>query len=94
MTTAEALSLLRQRVTGVLAQHGLTLWQFVLSPDVDGTVGVHIVAGLAQDPATSADDGFDEVIASARAAEAEQRTQASIDDLAERLRRGGGFLDD
>jgi hypothetical protein len=93
VTTIEDLGLLRGRVGGVLADHGLVLWQFVLSPDVDGTVGVHIVAGLAQDEVPSTDDGFDQVIASAAQAEADERAQRSIEDLTQRLRRGGGFLD-
>lgn len=93
MTAIEDLGLLRGRVAEVFSDHGLALWQFILSPDVDGTVAVHLVAGLANDDPPTADDGFDEVIASARAADAELRTQASIDDLAERLRHDGGFLD-
>lgn len=93
MTTVEDLGLLRGRVSEVLADHGLMLWQLVLCPDVDGTVGVHIVAGLAQDEVPSTDDGFDQVIASAAQAEADDRAQRSIEELTERLRRGGGFLD-
>lgn len=93
MTTAGDLGLLRSRVGEVLAGHGLVLWQLVLAPDVDGTVGFHIVAGLAHDDAPNTDDGFDEVIASAAKAEADERAQRSIEELTDRLRRGGGFLD-
>jgi hypothetical protein len=93
VTTTEDLTLLRNRVGGVLADHGLVLWQLVLSPDVDGNVGVHLVAGLAHDDEANTDDGFDEVIASAAQAEADARAQRSIEALTDRLRRGGGFLD-
>jgi hypothetical protein len=93
MTTTEDLGLLRSRVGEVLADHGLVLWQLVLAPDVDGVVGLHIVAGLAQDDAPNTDDGFDQVIESAARAEADERARRSIDELTERLRRGGGFLD-
>jgi hypothetical protein len=93
MTTIEDLGLLRQRVTGVLADHGLALWQFLLMPDDDGVVGVHIVAGLAQDENPKSDDDFNRVIASAAQAEVDERAQRSIEELTERLRRNGGFLD-
>jgi len=93
VTTLEDLGLLRQRVGDVFTRHGLVLWQFMLTPDADGTVGVHLVAGLAHDDATTPDDGFDEVIASAAQAEADERAQRSIEDLTDRLRGGGGFLD-
>lgn len=93
VTTMEDLGLLRGRIASVFADHGLVLWQLILAPDVDGTVGVHLVGGLAQDDAPTTDDGFDQVIASAAQAEADERARRSIDELTERLRRGGGFLD-
>jgi hypothetical protein len=93
MTATEDLLLLRGRVSEVLAGHGLVLEQFILSPVPDGTVNVHCVAGLAQEDSPTTDDGFDQVIASAAQAEADERTRRSVEDLTERLRRGGGFLD-
>jgi hypothetical protein len=95
MTTApaEALALLRDRVAGVLADHGLDTWQLVFTPETPGRLGIHIFAGLAQEAGPATDDAFDQVIASAAQAEVDQRAQRSIDELTRKLRRDGGFLD-
>lgn len=95
MTTgpAEALALLSGRVAEVLATHGLDAWQLVFVPEDGGRLGIQLFAGLAQDDDTTTDDGFDQVIASAAQAEADERTKRSIEELTSRLRRDGGFLD-
>lgn len=89
----EALALLRDRVEGVLAAHGLDTWQLVFVPETPDRLGIHVFAGVAQDEDATTDDAFDQVIASAAKAEADQRAQRSIEELTKRLRRDGGFLD-
>lgn len=89
---AKALRTLRKEVARVFADHDLELWQIGFFPDAHDRLQFHISGGAAPEEPTPSDDGFDEVIASARAAEHEERTRDSIDDLTRRLREGGGFL--
>lgn len=92
--TVQTLTTLRERVAEVLKGRGLELWQVAFLPDGRGGLEFHLFAGLVgEETPTPDDDGFDEVIASARAAEAEQRRAQSIAELQQRLRSDGGFLD-
>jgi hypothetical protein len=91
-SVADALLLLEGRVREVLGERGLDLLQLTFAADAEqrGRVQIQLVATVAD--GEPPDDGFDEVIASAALAEAEQRAQETVAELAERLRQGKGFL--
>ena len=88
----EALAALRDQVSAVFARHGLEVWDMCFSPE-DGVLAVQITGGLASDAAAGESDGFDEVIASTREAEATEQRERAIQDLSKRLHGNGGFLD-
>jgi hypothetical protein len=92
MSTVEDLAILRHRIDETLARHGLTSERVLFAPASGDRAEVQVFDRLAQVSADPADDGFDEVIASAQQAEADQRAQRAIDELTEQLRRNGGFL--
>lgn len=92
MNPSGELVLLRERLAEVLGAHGLELWQLMVVPDDESRMAVRLIAGQSSGDVRP-DDGFDQVIASARLAEVDLRAQESVDELTRRLRRGGGFLD-
>lgn len=91
MNPAGELVLLRERLGEVLSAHGLELWQILVVPADSDHLAIRLIAGPAPDERP--DDGFEQVIASAQQAEVELRTQRSVEELTQRLQRGGGILD-
>lgn len=90
---AAALTDLRAAVARVCRAHGLELLQVGFFPDGSGGVAFHAQAEASDDPPpVPTDDGFEDVLRSAREAEREIETRSSIDDLTRRLRDGDGFL--
>lgn len=85
---------LRQQVESELAQRGLHLEYLSVTPAAaeGGRHEVQLMATLAGTPPTQPiDDGFEDVLRGARAAEVERRTQETIDDLKRRM-GNDGFL--
>lgn len=89
--TGDDLRMMRARAAEVFERHGLVLWQLLIEPTADGSLEFHAFAVLADEDGP-VDDGFDEVIRSAHQAEVAARSEESIQELARRLRKGGGFL--
>lgn len=94
VTILGPLARLQDHVRAELAKRGLRLTHLGIFPSSDpqGAHQVQMLATLAEEPpSASIDDGFEEVLRGARAAELEARAKETIEDLRRRI-DDDGFL--
>lgn len=93
-TVMGPLGAVRDRAREVLAGHGLDLKVFAVLPGagIEGPHEVQMVVTLADDGAPATED-FERVVAEAHEAEVRARADRARDDLRQRLKGTGGFLD-
>lgn len=94
MTVLGPLARLRVHLERELAQAGLRLHYLGVVPATEplGRHHVQLLLTLANESPQPVDDGFEEVLRSARAAEQELRAQETIEDLRRRFGDDTGFL--